>query len=260
MSLFQMKLIINADDFGISENVNNTILMMHKRGIVKSTSIVAAGESFTHAVEIAGNNPNLGIGVHLCLDGPFNIGQDYHSILNHNTKQFYNSTEIVKRLKRFSIDASEVFREYCLQIEKVSDHHIQISHLDSHHHMHVYLPFLKSMIKAAKKFKIPYIRTQRVLLQEGQSFVNYIYRCCHQIYLKSRIRTIDGLYEHHINETSDYERNYNRIFRLLATENSIIEIIIHPRDMEDPETRFFSSKRLLDLFGKQNLINYHDLN
>jgi predicted glycoside hydrolase/deacetylase ChbG (UPF0249 family) len=254
-----MKLIINADDFGISENVNATILMLHKRGIVTSTSIVAAGENFEHAVEISRNNPNLGIGVHLCMDGPFNIGKDYHSILNRTTKQFYNNPKIVKKLKRFSIDESEIYREYCLQIEKVVDHHIKISHLDSHHHMHVYFPFLKSMIKAAKKFRIPYIRTQRVLLLEDQSFVNYIYRCCHQFYLKRRISTIDGFYEHHINEGSDYEKNYNRIFKLLTTKNSIIEIVLHPHDKNDPETKFFSSTRVSNLLMQHNLISYNDL-
>jgi chitin disaccharide deacetylase len=255
-----MKLIINADDFGISENVNNTILMMHKRGIVKSTSIVAAGESFIHAVEIARNNPNLGIGVHLCLDGPFNIGKDYHSILTDSSKEFYNIYEVKKKLKDYSLYESEIYKEYCLQIEKVIDHHIQVSHLDTHHHLHLYLPFLNCLIKAAKKFKIPYIRTQKVLLNENQSFINYFYRICHQFYLKSRIKAVDGFYEHHINEDSNYEKNYNRILKLLTTENSIIEIILHPHDNDDPETRFFSSKRLLDLFGKQNLINYHDLN
>jgi chitin disaccharide deacetylase len=254
-----MNLIINADDFAVSENINNAILMLHKMGIVKSTSIIAAGENFDHAVEIAKDNQKLGIGVHLCLDGSFNIGKDYHSILNSTTQQFCSSSEIVKKLKRFSIDESEVYRESCLQIEKVMDHHLKISHLDSHHHLHIYLPFLNCMIKAAKKYRIGYIRSQRVLSPENQSLTNWFYRFCHQLYLKSRIKTIDGFYEHHITEDSNYEINFNRIFKLLYAKCSILEIILHPHYIEDPETKFFSSKRVMNVLMQQNLISYHDL-
>jgi chitin disaccharide deacetylase len=254
-----MSLVINADDFGLSESVNNTILMLFKKGIVKSASIIAAGEKFEHAIEISKKNPLLDIGVHLCLSGPFNIGKDYHTILDPRTNLFFEKSEIIKKLKRLSVAKSEIFEEYSLQIEKVMDNNIRITHLDSHHHLHLYPPSLMSIVKCAKKFKIPYIRTQKILFRENTSLVNYAYKSLHQLYLRSQNRTVDGLYQPCIRNCNNYKKEYIRINRLFAIKNSDIEVILHPRDSSDPETSFFSSSTILDLLKSQRLMSYNDL-
>lgn len=254
-----MSIIINADDFGASESINNTVLMLHKLGIVSSTTIIANSKSFEHAIEISKDNKNLSIGVHLCLDGHFNIGKNYKTIIDDDTNQFYNLSTILKNLKRFSVDESEIYREYCLQIEKVLDHKILVSHLDHHHHLHLYLPILNSMIKAAKKYKIDYIRPQIMLLHKHKNSFNYIYRNLHQLYLKTRLNTIDGLFTPDITENSHFEDHYNRMSELLKKKNRIIEIMLHPSDRNDPETLFYSSKKVMDLLANQNVISYHDL-
>lgn len=254
-----MSIIINADDFAASESINNAILMLHKQGIVSSTTIIANGKSFEHAIEISKDNKNLSFGVHLCLDGSFNIGKNYNTILDKNTNQFYNLNTILQKLKRFSVDESEIYREYCLQIEKVLDHKIHVSHLDHHHHLHLYLPALNSMIKAAKKYKICYIRPQKMFLHKHKNYFNYLYRNTHQLYLKRRLNTIDGLFTPGIIDNSHFEEHYKRLTELLKIKNRVIEIMLHPGDKNDPETMFFSSKIVLNLLANQNLISYHDL-
>ncbi len=62
-----LELIVNADDFGISEAVNRGIVDAHDRGIVTSTSIMATGPAFEHAVALARERPDLAVGVHLVL-------------------------------------------------------------------------------------------------------------------------------------------------------------------------------------------------
>jgi predicted glycoside hydrolase/deacetylase ChbG (UPF0249 family) len=254
-----MKLIFNADDLAISEKMNNTILMLHKQGIVTSATIIAAGKYFNHAVEISRDNPALGIGVHLCLDGPFNIGDGYSTIMSRNTNTFFTNHQLKEKFSRFSVNESEIYREYCLQIEKVLDHQIKISHLDSHHHSHLYVQSLKSMIKAARKFEIHYIRSQVGLLRQNQSFINHAYRYCHQLFLKSKIKTVDGIYEPSCDDYSDYEKEYYRFLKLLTTNKSTVEVMLHPRDKDDPETLFFTSDKVKDLLSNHNLINYNDL-
>ena len=61
------RLIVNADDFGLSENVNLGIVSAHKEGIVTSTSLLSGCPAAGHAAELAKENPALGVGVHLCL-------------------------------------------------------------------------------------------------------------------------------------------------------------------------------------------------
>ncbi len=255
-----MRLIINADDFGISEVVNSSVLRLHEKGIVSSATIIAKGDFFKEAIDIANNNPNLGIGVHLCLDGNLNIGMDYNTIIQPGSKQFYSYEDILKRRFRFSFDPDEIFREYCLQIELVMDSGIKISHLDHHHHLHLYWPILRQVIKVARKYGIRYIRSQKMLLHKRYNLFNDVYRIIHQIYLKKMLNTQDGCFDPEISVKNGDEFFYRRLERLLTAKNTIPEIIIHPRESDDPETRVFSDDKIADLLKNHEIINYHDLN
>jgi predicted glycoside hydrolase/deacetylase ChbG (UPF0249 family) len=54
-----MKIIFNADDFGMGKGINSGILDCFNAGIVKSTTLVANGEAFDDAVGLALSNPEL---------------------------------------------------------------------------------------------------------------------------------------------------------------------------------------------------------
>jgi chitin disaccharide deacetylase len=254
-----MKLIINADDFGKSDNVNNSILFLHKKGIVSSTTIIANGKCFDEAVDISRSNPNLGVGVHLCLDGPYNISKKHKTILDADTLQFYSNSQIIRKIKMFSIDESEVFSEYCLQIEKVLHNGIKISHLDHHHHLHLYFPILGTMIKVAKRYRIPFIRSQRIILNPQNNILKYSYRSLHQFYLKRKINTIDGYFQPGVYENYSFEIQYMRLQELLRLNRNIVEIILHPSGGNDPETSFFISDEVHNLLTRQTILNYFSL-
>lgn len=254
-----MNIIINADDFGNSETGNLATLKLFKCGIVSSASIIANSKFFDMAVDISKDNPRLGIGVHLCLDGPHNIGNNYKSILNNTTHQFYDKNQITHKLKWLLTYESEIYKEYCLQIEKVLDERINISHIDHHHHLHLYIPALKAMIRVAKKFKIGYIRSQRIVLHTNNNYANRIYRDIHQLFLKNRHNTIDGFFEPHIEDGSNIDICFNRLSDLLKMEGRTIEIILHPHEENDPETSFFTSNRTGQLLANATILNYSDL-
>ena len=63
------RLIVNADDFGITSEVSRAIVEAHQKGIVTSTTILANCDDkvLEEAVELSKQNPNLGIGAHLVL-------------------------------------------------------------------------------------------------------------------------------------------------------------------------------------------------
>jgi predicted glycoside hydrolase/deacetylase ChbG (UPF0249 family) len=63
----RVRLIVNADDFGYAEAVNRGVAEAFDRGIVTSTSIMATGAAFEHAVDLARSRPKLAVGVHLVL-------------------------------------------------------------------------------------------------------------------------------------------------------------------------------------------------
>lgn len=252
-------IIINADDFGVSASVNTSIRNMFEKGIISSTSIMANGKSFDIAAQIALECPGLGIGVHLCLDGSYNIGKDYRSIMDRSTGSFFDHITIKKKASRFLVNETEIYKEYCLQIEKVLDHKIKVTHLDHHHHLHLYLSILKPMIRAARKYRIRHIRSQRILLHQ-HSFLQAFYREVHQAYLRVRIGTTDGYFEPHINERSDFNVPFDRLIHLLKLKGKVFEIILHPVSFNDPESSFFLDDRIRNLIAGSKIINYKDLN
>jgi chitin disaccharide deacetylase len=60
-------LIVNADDFGLSDAVNAGIAAAHERGIVTSTSLMVCRPAAERAVELARRLPALAIGLHVDL-------------------------------------------------------------------------------------------------------------------------------------------------------------------------------------------------
>ena len=62
-------LIVSADDLGLTEGVNRAVLRGYHQGIVTSTSLLAVGRSFDHAVQLLLDNPGLDVGAHLAIVG-----------------------------------------------------------------------------------------------------------------------------------------------------------------------------------------------
>src|ERR1051325_9200623 len=61
------RLIVNADDFGLSHSVNEAVIRAHHDGILTSASLMVNEAGFEEAVKLAKENPKLGIGLHLTL-------------------------------------------------------------------------------------------------------------------------------------------------------------------------------------------------
>ena len=63
------KLIVNADDFGLHPLINAGIIKGYREGFITSTSLMPSAPCWQEAVQLAQENPQLGIGVHLTLVG-----------------------------------------------------------------------------------------------------------------------------------------------------------------------------------------------
>lgn len=59
------KLIVNADDFGLHPLINAGIIKGYREGFITSTSLMPSAPCWREAVQLAQENPQLGIGVHL---------------------------------------------------------------------------------------------------------------------------------------------------------------------------------------------------
>ncbi|SRX75904.1 ChbG/HpnK family deacetylase [Aequorivita antarctica] len=249
-----MKLIVNADDFGFSEEVNENIVKCHQKGIVTSATILSGGQKFEAAIQLAKENPKLGIGVHLAIDGPNNIGKKYATLLDPQTGEFYEDVVAVKKIRNGDFNFEELVSEYSLQIEKVKNEGITITHLDHHHHLHLYFPILKAVIEVGKKYKIPYIRPQKILYAANNPFPKNIYRLYHQFYLLNKYDTVDG-YSSLIG--CDENEMQTKFQSILNSNKKTIELVVHPLK-ENGEIDFLTSPEIVEK-AQNHLINYADL-
>ena len=154
------RLIVNADDFGLHESVNRGISRAHKQGIVTSTSLMAGGTAFENAVAIAGENPRLGIGVHLTLVGGCPVAplKQVTSLTGEQGQFPVAYPAFLARFLRGEIRLAEIELELTAQIEKIRAAGLVPTHLDSHQHLHVVPGITAIVLKLARQFSIPAIR------------------------------------------------------------------------------------------------------
>lgn len=138
------RLIINADDVGFSDAINEAARECYLKGSITGASIMACGPRFDEAADMLREIGREEVGVHLTLTGMKRFAHDYK---NFALKYF---------LKK--INPEQVYTELSSQIKRVRDKGLDITHLDSHEHVHMFPGVLSIVIKLALEFDIPYIR------------------------------------------------------------------------------------------------------
>jgi len=162
------KLIVNADDFGISESVNRGILRCFREGIVRSTSLMPNLRAFESAVALSRTEPKLSVGIHLNLTTGKPLSQRNEiPHLATNEGQFFPLSRFVPKMLLGKIPLKEVALEFKSQIEKVMASGIRPTHLDTHHHLHFFPSINRVVTKLAEKFKIKRIRGASTTLLKG---------------------------------------------------------------------------------------------
>jgi hopanoid biosynthesis associated protein HpnK len=154
------RLIVNADDFGLTQKVNQAIVDGHRQGIITNTSLMANGQAFDSAVEMALASPSLGVGVHLNLtEGPSVAPAQAVSTLVDSRGRFYGGAgTLAKRVMTGSISLSEIETEFRAQIEKAANAGIEISHLDGHKHIHFLPSIFQIVTRLARDCRIKCVR------------------------------------------------------------------------------------------------------
>jgi chitin disaccharide deacetylase len=251
-----MKIIVTGDDFGKSDDVNNSIELCHKSGILTSASLVATGDAIENAVLISKRNPALGIGVHLAIDEFHPLSELPSSVIDPLTHKFYSREVALQRLKAFKYRSSDLAKEYILQIEKVLNYGISITHLDHHRHLHLYWPALSAMIKVAKNYNIPYIRSQNLLFPKKNMVHKKIYRVFHQWYLRSRRSTTGGYFDL---ISSDFDKMYKGLMKLIVSNYKTAEIVAHPCKEKEHEIMFLTDKKVISLVKSCNLVSFGNM-
>jgi predicted glycoside hydrolase/deacetylase ChbG (UPF0249 family) len=155
------RLILNADDFGLTRGINRAIAELHAAGALLSTTLMANGPAFEDAAAIARANPQLGVGCHIVLtDGvPVSLPETVPSLLGADRKTFRPSlTSFLFDVLRGEVSEAEIFAESCLQIRQLQHAGIAVTHIDTHKHTHILRRVARPLLAAAKACGVPAIR------------------------------------------------------------------------------------------------------
>ena len=157
------RLIVNADDFGLTSGVNRAIVEAHNKGIVTSSTLMANFPAFTEAAGIARETPTLSVGCHVVLvdGGPVSSPEKVPSLLSRN-----GATNLFRRnLAPFALAGvqgklleKDVLTEVGAQIEKLQAAGVVVSHVDSHKHTHIIPAIFKPLLAVARDLGVRAVR------------------------------------------------------------------------------------------------------
>lgn len=148
-----MKLIINADDFGLSKSISDGIIEGIISGYITSTSIMANMEYAEYAIKKAIENNITCIGLHINLT----VGKpiiNNSKLVNEQGIFYYNKDQI----NNPNLAYEDAYNEIMAQIQKVNEYSegkIKIDHLDSHHHLCDNKNIMNAIINISNELNIP---------------------------------------------------------------------------------------------------------
>ena len=157
------RLIINADDLGLTEGVNRAILHAHQDGVVTSTTLMANGKALQDAVSRVCSLPStsmFSVGCHLSLvDGrSLSAPNAIPSLLVAGGEFRQGVGEIGIAAQRGRLSAAEIEIEATAQFRALQAAGIAIAHFDAHKHAHMFTEVLEPALRAAAKCGIRAVR------------------------------------------------------------------------------------------------------
>ena len=214
-------IIINADDYGLNNEVNRAIVDLLKSGGIQRTTLMVNTPAAKEACEMAKDNnllPHVGLHINLTDGNPLT-----EDIKNTRFCQFgaFNLEEVESRTRLHisSLEKRAVAKEVQAQFEKFKEltgHYPK--HVDSHRHVHNYLPFLFVIMRIAKKCQVESMRIGINLYdQKEASFAKKVYKFVLNTIIKRNFKHTDymGAYLEYV----DY---------FDAPQDKTCEVMVHP--------------------------------
>jgi chitin disaccharide deacetylase len=248
-----LHVIVNADDLGMSAEVNAATFALIADGRLRSATIIANGPAFEAIVQPTRSFSTCSFGVHLNLTQfePLTRGPARGLITN-------DAGVMSRGIEHASVNRRRLraaYEEWCAQIERVASAGIPISHIDSHNHVHT-RPALFPVLKAVqRRYGIRTVRLSKNLYAPDQS-------CSRALLVKKRVynAALRALYP---TRTTDAFTEFVTFTRLAASAIAgcrSVELMVHPgAAYAGPETELLRSDWLSGHGRPLHLINYHEL-
>lgn len=286
-----VKVIINADDLGLSYSVNQSVREALKNKVITSSTILANTSSWKEVRNIMNQFPDTSYGIHLNLT-------EGKALTHSKILQKYNIvdelgyfTRGIKRIKHFDeLLKQAIFEEWEIQIMRGLENGIKISHIDGHHHVHTISDLADVLIRLKSKYRIEYnrnrykkpflwnyylkkrrssraIQTFSVpgLVENNQISSALYYKVIR--FLKSRIET--SQWENKIKQKGGKMPSYFEAYAAICNDlmlgmkfpdNAIIELMCHPGSLRYKEEMDLVNQKLIEKYiAHIEYVNYKNI-
>lgn len=157
------KLIINADDFGLSPGANRAVITAFREGILTSASLMVGGKSFEEAVVLARENPGLQVGLHLTLvqGKAVSLPREIPGLVD--VEGNFTRDPVRAGVRYFFIESlkRELRREIEAQILRFRETGLPLSHIDGHLNIHMHPTVFQILTDLMPRYGITSFRLTR---------------------------------------------------------------------------------------------------
>jgi chitin disaccharide deacetylase len=250
-----IRIVVNADDLGISEAVNEAVFRHLENRTVTSATILSNGPFTAQAIKRVHRFPECSFGVHLNLTEFKPLSADSQVALSDILdEQGYFNGNAIRETKIGVPTLRAIYREWCEQIENVMRMGAQPSHLDGHHHVHTIPQMLPVLALLRRRYHINRIRISRNLYT-SQSLPTPGMLARKRLYNRA-LRSVGfkttGIF-------TDLE-TFVRLCSIKPPEKPTIEVMTHPgSEAHVGESRLLDSDWLTALAYQADLISYKAL-
>ena len=263
-----MKLIVTADDFGYSRNVNKAIIKCFKEGIVTSTSLIVNTKYFDESVKLLRQNKELDLGVHINLT-------EFKPLTKPKKLASKNGYFIGKKIwfngYYKHADKKEINAEINAQILKAISSGLRITHINSHNHIHMLPNIFDITINLSKNYGIKHFRLPyEAALSEEQIEIYPEIRAKNAL---AKLQAKSKLAKNGLKATDAFygglcmkNMNYGKLAMILnSIKYGTSELMVHPAfadkngdrfhrlKQRETEIKLLTNKKIKQLIEKQNI-------
>jgi hypothetical protein len=238
-----MKLIVNADDFGLTLGVSKGIIEGMKLGSITDTSVLTNSPYFYESIDLAKKSGITTMGVHLTITFGYPI-LDYSKVESLVDKDGYFHQKY--NLKPENFNLKELYNELVAQIEIFLSTGMQLNHLDTHHGFSILSPeIFKVFIKLSEKYQVPLRRD--INFTDNSRIIN--------MFQASQIKTTD-----HIFISTTHLEDIISELDIRKSDDKTFEIACHPgwvdEELQNISSLTFEREKDLEIFFNEKFQNY----
>ncbi|MEP1094464.1 MAG: ChbG/HpnK family deacetylase [Cyclobacteriaceae bacterium] len=232
-----IKLIVNADDFGLCHSVNQAILDCFLKGNLTSTTMMTNMPGTNEAAQLSKDHPSLGVGLHFSLTE----GQPLTACksLTDSRGQFLDRGTLITKILVKKIVWGEVEKEFLAQLEKAIELDVNPTHVDSHQHVHLIPGIFRTILPHLESHKLPVrvaptpinntILISNLIKLIKQKIINYNILRLKRKYSKSPDFMLSMHDYPNVERGDDF---YHELLQLVNGQSDkdgkVVELIVHP--------------------------------